>query len=118
MKLSYSTQNIKIELVNRLHSETTPFERAANASLRRYRPYVDDEPYFDQTNTLHALDGNLDFPELGSEYLHQLLSFARQQNWQGIFGCKARVDKVAKHSLDDEDSVVEHIDAEIAAGIV
>ncbi len=113
-----STQSMSLEFTERLHTDVTTLERAANASLRRYRPYLDDEADFDQTNTLRALGGQLDFPELGPEFFLKLLSFARQQDWKGIFGCQTKSDKVADHSLNLPSPEIEALDSEVAAAVL
>lgn len=93
---------VRLDFTDRLESDAHPFEQAANASFRLYRPYLMQEPVFDRTNTDRALDGALPFPAIGPAFYARLLHFARQQEWEGVFGCKLRAGKIAKNGSSSE----------------
>ena len=57
-------------------------QKAANAVLKRYRPYVTEEPRFSLQTTRECLDGNYeDPPQITSKLLAMLLEFAIEKNF-------------------------------------
>jgi len=80
--------NVHVELAEQYENKAAALERVINASLRYYRPYTRGETIFDRTNTDRALGAAFPFPAMDNAHLDKMLRFARQQTWQGIFGCK------------------------------
>ncbi|MBI5093669.1 MAG: SDR family oxidoreductase [Candidatus Hydrogenedentes bacterium] len=79
---------VRVELVEQYEERASALERLINASLRYYRPYTRGETLFDRTNTDRALGDSFSFPSMDHAHLDRMLQFARQQSWQGIFGCR------------------------------
>jgi len=89
-------RSLRIRLVERLNGDASALEGMCHGAFSHYQPYLYGEPLFDRTNTDRALGECVPFPEVGPEFFHTLLAFARAQRWRGIFGCKPR-----PTSLDD-----------------
>jgi thioester reductase-like protein len=63
-------------------------ERVANEAMTLYRDYLVDEPVFDRTNTDRALGHAFPTPKIEAPLLDDMLFYAQEQKWQGVFGCK------------------------------
>lgn len=90
---------------NKLSGDITPAERAANASLMLYRAYLQSEPIYDRSNTDRVLGDRLPCPRLEGAHFTQMLEFARQQGWEGAFGCKLQsllLDEAPGSAIDIE----------------